>query len=143
MKEHNVTYIPTISAVDVSSQYRGWQKGKAPEPANVTNKKKSFKEAIASGVSIGMGGDVGVYPHGENALEMELMVEYGMKPLDVLKSATSVNSRAFHLENKVGFIREGLTADLVIVTGNPSNTISDVRKVQFVMKDGTVYRNEK
>jgi len=143
MKEHNVTYIPTISAVDMITQYRGWQKGKTAEPANVTNKKKSFKEAIASGVAIGMGGDVGVYPHGENALEMELMVEYGMKPMDVLKSATSVNSRAFHLENKVGFIREGLTADLVIVTGDPSTTISDVRKVQFVMKDGTVYRNEK
>jgi len=143
MKEHNVTYIPTISAVDVITQYRGWKKGKEADPANVANKKKSFKEAIASGVSIGMGGDVGVYPHGENALEMELMVEYGMKPMDVLKSATSVNSRAFHLENKVGFIKEGLTADLVIVTGNPSTTISDVRKVQFVMKEGTVYRNEK
>lgn len=143
MKEHNVTYIPTISAVDVISQYRGWKKGVTPEPANVTNKKKSFKEAIASGVTIGMGGDVGVYPHGENALEMELMVEYGMKPFDVLKAATSVNSRAFHLEKEVGFIKEGLLADLVIVTGDPSKNISDVRKVKFVMKDGVVYRNEK
>jgi len=143
MKEHNVTYIPTVSAVDVISQYRGWKKGVTPEPANVTNKKKSFKEALASGVTIGMGGDVGVYPHGENVLEMELMVEYGMNTFDVLKAATSVNARAFHLENQVGFVREGLQADLVIVTGDPSKNISDLRKVKFVMKDGVVYRNEK
>jgi len=143
MKEHNVTYFPTVAAVDVISQYRGWKKGVTPEPANVTNKKKSFKEAIASGVNIGMGGDVGVYPHGENVLEMELMVEYGMNTMDVLKAATSVNARAFHLENKVGFVKEGLLADLVIVTGDPSKNISDLRKVKFVMKDGVVYRNEK
>jgi imidazolonepropionase-like amidohydrolase len=143
MKEHNVTYFPTIAAVDVISQYRGWKKGTAPEPANVTNKKKSFKEALASGVTIGMGGDVGVYPHGENVLEMELMVEYGMKPFEVLKAATSVNARAFHLQNEVGFIKEGMLADLVIVTGDPSKNISDLRKVKFVMKDGVVYRNEK
>jgi len=143
MKEHNVTYIPTISAVDVIAQYRGWKKGVSPEPANVTNKKKSFKDALASGVTIGMGGDVGVYPHGENVLEMELMVEYGMKTFDVLKAATSVNARAFHLENQVGFVKEGLSADLVIVTGDPSKNISDLRKVKFVMKDGVVYRNEK
>ena len=141
MKEHNVTYIPTIAAVDVISQYRGWRKGVSPEPVNVTNKKKSFKEALASGVTIGMGGDVGVYPHGENVLEMELMVEYGMKPIDVLKAATSVNSRAFHLDSMVGFIKVGLKADVVIVTGDPSKNISDLRKVNFVMKDGVVYRN--
>ncbi len=141
MKEHNVTYIPTVAAVDVISQYRGWKKGVSPEPTNVTNKKKSFKEAIASGVSIGMGGDVGVFPHGENVLEMELMVEYGMKPIDVLKAATSVNARAFHLENQVGFIKEGLKADLVITSGDPSKNISDLRKVNFVMKDGVVYKN--
>jgi imidazolonepropionase-like amidohydrolase len=143
MKEHNVTYIPTIAAVDMISQYRGWKKGVTPEPANVTNKKKSFKEAIASGVSIGMGGDVGVFPHGENVLEMELMVEYGMKTMDVLKAATSVNARAFHLDNQVGFVKEGWKADLIVVTGDPSKSISDLRKVKLVMKDGVIYRNEK
>lgn len=143
MKEHNVTYFPTIAAVDMITQYRGWKKGIDPEPANVTNKKRSFKDALGSGVAIGMGGDVGVYPHGENVLEMELMVEYGMKTFDVLKAATSINARAFHLDNQVGSIKEGLKADLVIVTGDPSKNISDLRKVKFVMKDGVVYRNEK
>ena len=142
MKEHKVTYYPTIAAVDVISQYRGWVKGKTAEPERVMIKKKSFKDAIASGVTIGMGGDVGVFPHGENVLEMELMVEYGLNTLDALKAATSINSRAFHLDQQVGFIKEGLLADLVIVTGNPTTNISDLRKVKWVMKDGKVYRDE-
>ena len=143
MKDHNVTYIPTIAAVDVISQYRGWIKGKTPEPERVTIKKKSFKEALESGVTIGMGGDIGVFPHGQNVLELELMVEYGMKTFEALKAATSVNSRAFHMDNQVGFLKVGLLADLVIVTGDPSKNISDLRKVQWVMKDGVVYRDEK
>lgn len=143
MKEHNVTYIPTIAAVDMITQYRGWKKGVAPDPANVVNKKKSFKAAMESGVTIGMGGDVGVFPHGENALEMELMVEYGMKPIDVLKAATTINAKAFHLDQQVGAIKEGLKADLLIVTGDPSSVISDLRKVKWVMKDGVVMRTEK
>ena len=143
MKEHGVTYFPTIAAVDMISQYRGWKKGSLPEPERVTVKKKSFREALASGVAIGMGGDVGVFPHGENVLEMELMVEYGMDPLRVLRAATSVNAKAFHLEHQLGAIRPGLLADLVLVSGDPSKNISDLRKVRFVMKDGTVVRDDK
>jgi imidazolonepropionase-like amidohydrolase len=143
MKEHNVTYIPTIAAVDMINQYRGWNKGTSPEPAAVTNKKKSFKEAIASGVTIGMGGDVGVFPHGENVLELELMVEYGLPVMDALKACTSINAKAFHLEKQVGSIKEGLKADILVVTGDPSKNISDLRKVKLVMKDGIIYRQEK
>jgi len=143
MKEHNVTYFPTIAAVDMISQYRGWVKGKTAEPERVTIKKKSFKDAIASGVAIGMGGDVGVFPHGENVLEMELMVEYGMETLQVLRAATSVNAKAFHLEDKLGSIKPGHLADLVFVSGDPSKNISDLRKVTFVMKEGKVVRDDK
>ena len=142
MKEHNVTYFPTVSAVDVISQYRGWKKGVTDPPANVINKRKSFKEAIASGVAIGMGGDVGVFPHGENASEMELMVEYGLPVIEALKAATSINSRAFHLDDKLGFLKQGFLADVVVVSGDPSKNISDVKKVKFVMKEGVVYRKE-
>lgn len=143
MKERGVTYIPTIAAVDMISQYRGWKKGKEADPERVAIKKKSFRDAIQSGVAIGMGGDVGVFPHGENVLEMELMVEYGMAVADVLKAATSVNARAFHLDHQLGFIKVGYLADLVLVEGDPSKNISDLRKVKFVMKEGVVYRNEK
>ena len=142
MKEHNVTYIATVSAVDGISQYRGWKKGVTDPPANVINKRKSFKEAIASGVAIGMGGDVGVFPHGENASEMELMVEYGLPVIESLKAATSINSRAFHLDYKLGFLKQGFLADVVVVSGDPSKNISDVKKVKFVMKEGVVYRKD-
>ena len=142
MKEHNVTYIPTVSAVDVISQYRGWKKGIAEPPANVINKRKSFKEAISSGVAIGMGGDVGVFPHGENASEMELMVEYGLPVMDALKAATSINSRAFHMDDRLGFLKQGFLADVVVVSGDPSKNIADVKKVKFVMKEGVVYRKD-
>lgn len=143
MKQYNVTYYATLGAVDAIQQYRGWKKGKDPEPALVQQKKRSFKIALDQGVTIGMGGDVGVYHHGENVYEMELMIEYGMKPIDVLKAATTVNAKALHMENEIGAIKSGLLADIVIVQGDPAKSISDLRKVVFVMKDGKVYRHEK
>jgi imidazolonepropionase-like amidohydrolase len=129
--------------VEKITQYRGWKKGTDADPENIQNKKKSFRAALESGVTIGMGGDVGVFPHGENAAEMELMVEYGMKPLDVLRAATRVNAHAMHMEDRIGSIRPGMLADLVIVSGDPSLQIAAVRSVRFVMKDGVVYRQEK
>ena len=142
MKQNNVTYYATLGAVDAIQQYRGWRKGKDPEPALVQQKKTSFRIALDAGVTIGMGGDVGVYHHGENVYEMELMAEYGMKPIDILKAATTVNARALHMEGEIGSIKAGLLADIVVVTGDPSKSISDLRKVVFVMKDGAVCRNE-
>jgi imidazolonepropionase-like amidohydrolase len=83
---------------------------------------------------------VGVYTHGDNAREMELMVDYGMKPIDVLRSATSVNADVFGSAAKIGRIKKGLLADLVAVEGDPSKNIKDVRKVVLVMKDGKLYK---
>jgi imidazolonepropionase-like amidohydrolase len=74
---------------------------------------------------------------------MELMVEYGMKPLDVLKSATSVNAKAMHWENQIGWIKPGMKADIAAFSDNPTKNISDIRKVVFVMKDGVVVRSAK
>jgi imidazolonepropionase-like amidohydrolase len=143
MKEHKVTYYPTVGAVDAITQYRGWNKGKDAEPAGITQKKKSLKAAIDGGVTIGVGGDVGVFPHGENVYEMELLAEYGgMRPLDVLKAATVTNARAVHMENEIGSVKAGMKADLMAVKGDPSKNISDLRKVTFVMKNGVIYRND-
>jgi imidazolonepropionase-like amidohydrolase len=140
MKEHQVIFMPTIAAVDKITQYRGWKKGIDPDPENVVRKKLSFKAALASGVTIGMGGDVGVFPHGDNVMEMELMAEYGMPNLDILKAATSVNARAMNWQDKLGRIKEGFLADLVVVKGNPLENISQIREVKFVMKDGVIYK---
>jgi len=85
---------------------------------------------------------VGVFAHGENAREMELMAEYGMAPIDVLRSATSVNADVFRLSDRVGRLRQGLQADLVSVAGDPTVDIRTIRKVTLVVKSGKVYRNE-
>jgi len=66
---------------------------------------------MKAGVTIGMGGDVGVFTHGENALEMELMVEYGMTPLEVLRAATRINAKSFHLDTVTGSLKPGLDAE--------------------------------
>ena len=79
-----------------------------------------------------------MFEHGHNGWEMELMVEYGMTPIDVLRAATWVNAELFHLDDRVGSIEAGLLADLVAVEGNPVEDISDVRAVRFVMKDGEI-----
>ncbi len=140
MKASGVALCPTLAAGEAVSQYGGWKKGTDPEPARITNKKQSFAAALKAGVTIVMGGDVGVFTHGDNAREMELMVEYGMKPVDVLRSATSVNADVFGYNSTLGRVQKGLRADLVAVRGDPSINIRDIRPVVLVMKDGILYK---
>lgn len=136
MVSKNVCLCPTLAAGDAITQYRGWKKGIDPEPERIKNKKLTFKQALNAGVKICAGGDVGVFPHGDNARELEMMVEYGMQPLEVLKSATSINADAFHIQDKVGRLKKGLLADIMAVTGNPTSNIKDIRNVVLVLKDG-------
>jgi imidazolonepropionase-like amidohydrolase len=136
MKEKGVAYCPTLAATASVQQYRGWKKGLEPEPPALVNKRQSFAAALKAGVTICMGGDVGVFAHGNNALEMEMMVDYGMPAMAVLKSATSVNADVFGLSDRLGRIRPGLLADLLVVDGNPVEDISRIRAVSAVMKDG-------
>jgi imidazolonepropionase-like amidohydrolase len=141
MVKNKVAYCATLSAAEATSEYDGWKKGSLPEPQRITTKRKSFTLALQKGVTICFGGDVGVYAHGDNAREMEAMVAYGMKPIEVLKSATSVNADVFGYGDKIGRIKKGLLADLVAVDGNPSENISDIRKTALVMKNGIIYVN--
>ena len=87
-----------------------------------------------------MGGDVGVFAHGDNAREMELLVrDYGLTPLQVLRQATSGNAQVFHLADR-GRIAPGLLADLVAVAGDPTQDVAALRQVQLVMKGGVLHR---
>jgi imidazolonepropionase-like amidohydrolase len=138
MKAKGIALCPTLAATEAISSYRGWKKGTDAEPAAVKNKHKIFAEALKAGVTICMGGDVGVFSHGDNAREMFLMVEYGMKPIDVLRSATAVNAEVFELKN-LGNIKVGYLADLIAVDGNPAEDIKVVKQMRLVMKDGVVY----
>jgi imidazolonepropionase-like amidohydrolase len=141
MQEKGIALCTTIAATEAISAYHGWKKGTDPEPAAVRRKHYIFTEAMKAGVTICMGGDVGVFPHGDNAREMILMAEYGMKPLDVLRSATSVNAQVFRLAG-TGNVKQGYFADVVAVQGNPAEDIKAVKQVKFVMKDGVIYRQE-
>ena len=142
MAEHGVALCPTLAAGDAISQYGGWNKGEEPEPARIREARASFTAALEAGVTICAGSDVGVFPHGDNVRELELMVDYGMSAEAVLEAATSVNARVLRMEDQVGRIQPGLYADLVAVAGDPTTDISALRNVRFVMKGGAVYRRE-
>ena len=138
MAEHHVALCPTLAAGEATAQYAGWRKGQGTEPRGITAKRASFKAALDAGVTILSGSDVGVFPHGENAREIELMVDYGMPAVEALKSATSVAGRVLHME--IGQVKPGMYADLIAVDGDPTKEIAALRRVKFVMKAGTVYK---
>ena len=125
MKERGVALCPTLAIVS---------------DANAPRKRAAFKAALAAGVTIASGSDVGVFAHGDNARELEMMVKFGMSPLDALRSATSVNARVLHMSDKIGSVKPGLFADLIAVEGDPTLNSGALRKVKFVMKGGVVYK---
>jgi imidazolonepropionase-like amidohydrolase len=140
MANRHVALCPTLAATEAVNKYRGWQPGTAPEPAAVKSHRAAFKAALEAGVTIANGSDMGVFPHGEGARELELLAEFGMPPPQVLRSATAVAAKVLHLENKLGAVKPGLLADLVVVAGDPTSDVPALRKVRLVMKGGVIHR---
>ena len=121
------------------ARYAGWKQG-TPAPRDIVLKRDSFKAALESGVTIVNGSDMGVFPHGEGARELELLVAHGMSPAKALEAATASAARMLRLEDRVGRVRPGLRANLVAVAGNPLEDIKAIRNVRYVLVGGTVVR---
>lgn len=137
MKTHGTVYCPTLAANDAIEHYRGWSGG-APEPTAIAAKRKTFAMALKAGVKMCVGGDTGVFTHGDNAREIELMAAWGMPMRDVLISATSGNAAALGLGDRLGAIRPGLLADIVAMKGDPLTDPGALRTPVMVMKGGDV-----
>jgi len=141
MHERGIALCPTIAASEAYARYFQHWNGEEPAPESVQENRRSFRMAMAAGVPICMGGDVGVFPHGQNWLEMEAMERAGMEAPQVMIAATSGNAHIFHLSDR-GAIKPGLLADLVAVEGDPTRDVSAVEHVRFVMKGGKIVRQQ-
>lgn len=137
MREHGVVLCPTLMASKSMAIYGGWDETGDDHPRIVASK-SLMKRAIEARVIIACGSDVGVFDHGDNAAELELMAEYGMSNGDVIRSATSLAARVLGREHDLGRVARGFVADLIAVEGNPLEDISVLGSPVVVIKDGIV-----
>ena len=136
-------YVPTLYTSDVIDT-----SGHVPESEKERERQikdaqyAGFRRALAAGLSIGVGSDAAVIPHGQNARELSVRVRMGEKPMAALVSATRVNAEILGWSDRIGTVEKGKLADIVAVPGDPLADITAVERVGFVMKGGTVYRDD-
>lgn len=143
MARRSVAICLTLGAVEAISRYGGWDGARETAPARITVKREQMARILRAGTPLCTGSDVGVFDHGDNAWELELMVDYGVAPLAVLEAATSGNARVLHLEDEIGRVAPGLIADLVAASGDPSADIAALHDIRFVMQGGEIVKHLK
>ncbi|MEK6810318.1 MAG: amidohydrolase family protein, partial [Candidatus Thermoplasmatota archaeon] len=137
MRERGVVLCPTLTAGESVARYGGWKPG-MPDDPRIKEAKEMFARALRSGVTIACGSDVGVFAHGENARELELMVAYGMSPLEALRAATTTAAKVLRREKDLGRVAQGYVADLIAVRGDTLADLVTVTKPVIVLKEGKI-----
>jgi imidazolonepropionase-like amidohydrolase len=137
MRQRGTVLCPTLAAVEAISRYAGWRPGQ-PEPPRLREARQTFANALAAGVTIANGSDAGVFAHGDNAREIELLVAYGMTPRQALRAATATAAAVLGRAGDLGRIAPGYVADLVAFDGDPLADITALRRPAVVVKDGRI-----
>ena len=137
MRERGVVMCPTLAASEAMARYSGWKPGE-PEHPRIKASREMFARLRESGVTIACGSDAGVFAHGDNIRELELMVAYGLSATAALQSATTVAAAVLGEENDLGRIAEGFKADVIAVRGNPLKDPSVLRRPTVVVKAGRI-----
>jgi len=140
MAERGVVLCPTLAASEAIARYKGWRPGD-PDHPRITRARSMFARALRSGVTIACGSDVGVFAHGDNARELELMVAYGMKPAQALQAATRVAAEVLERSQDLGRVQEGYRADVCVLKRDPLADISAARDPIVVVAAGRVIVN--
>jgi imidazolonepropionase-like amidohydrolase len=140
MHEKQIYAVPTFAIQEYFAAHAESPAGAEQETRLLKFHAAEFKKQLAAGVPMAVGSDVGPFPHGTQSREMELMVEYGMAPAEVLKADLIHGARLLDWEGKIGQLKGGFLADVIAVQGNPLEDIKVLKDVRFVMKDGIVYK---
>ena len=140
MHEKDIPAVPTFAIAEYFADHAPTPQAADREHAMQALHAQEFKKQLAAGVPMAVGSDVGPFPHGTQAREFELMVQYGMSPIAVLQADLLNGAKLLGWEGQIGALKPGYLADVVAVPGDPTKDISAVTKVSFVMKGGVVYR---
>jgi imidazolonepropionase-like amidohydrolase len=140
MREKGIFALPTFAISEYFAEHAATPAQGALERQMLDDHAREFRKQIAAGVPFAMGSDVGPFPHGTQAREFVLMVQYGMTPLAAIQAGTVNGAKLLGWDGQIGVLKAGFLADITAVPGNPLEDITTLQKVSFVMKGGAIYR---